>query len=166
MHISNLFIPIITILIITYGLLKRIDIYDSFINGIKEGLTTCLKIFPTIFAMMLAINIFLKSNIINDISNYISFVKYHELLPIILLRPVSGSASLIAMNDIMINCGVDSFLGRIAAVIQGSTDTTIYIISLYFSSVGIKKIKSALLVGLFSDLMCVIFAIISVKILF
>lgn len=166
MHISNLFIPIITILIITYGLIKRIDIYDSFINGIKEGLTTCLKIFPTIFAMMLAINIFLKSNIINDISNYISFVKYHELLPIILLRPVSGSASLIAMNDIMINCGVDSFLGRIAAVIQGSTDTTIYIISLYFSSVGIKKIKSALLVGLFSDLMCVIFAIISVKILF
>ena len=82
------------------------------------------------------------------------------------MRPISGSSSLVILNDILANNGADSYIGRIASVIQGSTDTTIYIIGLYFSSIGVKKIKYSLIIGLLADLICIILAIITVSILF
>lgn len=171
MNISNLIIPLITIIIIIYGLSKKIDIFSSFLVGVKEGLLTTLNIFPTIFAMVIAVNILLKSNIIIDITKHLipilSKVNLNpSLIPLCLLRPISSSSSLVILNDILKIYSPDSMVGRIASVIQGSTDTTIYIISLYFSSVGIKKIKHSLAIGLLVDFLCVIIAIISVNLLF
>jgi len=167
----NYSIPIIVSTILIYGIYKNINIYDEFIKGVEEGLKISLKIFPTIFAMIIAINILLKSNIIKDLTNILTpileFFKFpKELLTLSILRPISGSSALIVCNDILKTEGPDSFLGRVASVIQGSTDTTIYILSLYFSAIGIKKIKYSLIVGLLADLICIILAIITVSIIF
>lgn len=169
--IANLLIPLITIIVIIYGIYKKVDIYESFIKGINEGLKMSLTIFPTIMAMVIAINLLISSNIIIDLTKYLdnffSLLKFpSEILPIALLRPVSSSASLVIMNDILSIYGPDSYLGYIASIIQGSTDTTIYILGMYFSSVGIKKIRYSLIVGLLADLVCVVVAIIVVNFIF
>lgn len=171
MGIANIILPLIVLIIVLYGIYKRIDVFDVFIGGVKEGLSITLQIFPTILAMIVSINIFLKSNILQDITVYLNpifnFLKFpSEILPLAILRPISGSSSLIMLNNILSTYGVNSFAGRVASVIQGSTDTTIYILGLYFGSVGIKKIRYSLLVGLLSDLSCIIIALIVVSILF
>lgn len=168
--IANLLIPLITMTVIIYGLYKKVNIYDSFINGVSEGLKMSLEIFPTIMAMVIAINITTSSGIINYLTEILSYplslIKFpSEILPIALLRPISSSASLIVMNDILKIYGPDSFLGMLASIIQGSTDTTIYILGMYFSSVGIKKIKYSLIVGLLADLSCIIIALIVLNII-
>lgn len=169
--IANLLIPLITIILIVYGIYKKVDIYNSFINGISEGLKMSLSIFPTIMAMVIAINLLINSNILLDLTKYLSgffsLIGFPtEILPIAILRPISSSASLVVMNDILKIHGPDSYLGYVASIVQGSTDTTIYILGMYFSSVGIKKIRYSLLVGLLTDLICVIIAIIVVNIIF
>lgn len=167
----NLIIPIVVMTIIIYGLYQKIEIYEAFLEGVQEGLSMALKIFPTMFTMVIAIDVLVKSNIINDIVviiepvlNILHFPK--ELLSLSIMRPISGTSSLILMNDIFKTYGPDSYLGRIASIIQGSTDTTIYILGLYFSSIGIKKIKYSLIVGLLADLFAIIFSIIIVNLLF
>ena len=164
-------IPLVVLFIVFYGLIKKVEIYDTFLEGVKEGLGIALKIFPTMFAMVMSVDILVKSNILSDITmliepifNVIKFPK--ELFPLAIMRPISGSSSLILMNDVLKTYGPDSYLGRVASVIQGSSDTTIYIISLYFSSIGIKKIKYSLVVGLLADLCGVILSIIIINILF
>ena len=165
---TNLIIPIIVLFIIFYGFIKKIEIYYTFLEGVKEGLKIALKIFPSMFAMVLSVDILIKSNILNDITFFLEpileFLKFPtELLPLAVMRPISGNSSLILMNNIFVKYGVDSSLGRMASVIQGSTDTTIYIISLYYSSVGIKKIKYSLIVGLLTDLCAIILSILTIN---
>lgn len=171
MYIANIILPLIVLLIVLYGIYKKVDVFDVFIDGVKEGLTMTLQIFPTILAMIVSVNIFLKSNLLQDITIYLNpifnLINFpSEILPLAMLRPISGSSSLIMLNNILSTYGVDSFIGRVSSVIQGSTDTTIYILGLYFGSVGIKKIKYSLLVGLLADLSCIIISLIVVSILF
>lgn len=168
---TSIIIPSIVLFIILYGFFKNVSIYDKFLEGVTEGLSLALKIFPTMFAMVISINVLLKSNIINDMTNFISpvlnFIGYpKELISLAIMRPISGSSALVLMDNIFKVNGPDSFVGRVASVLQGSTDTTIYIISLYFSSVGIKKIKYSLIVGLFADLAAVIISIVTVSLMF
>ena len=169
--ISNLIVPIFVLVIIIYGFKKNINIYNEFLLGVEEGLGMALKLFPTMFAMILAIDILIKSSIINDLILFLKpmldFLKFpNELFMLGVMRPISGSSSLVLLNDIFKNFGPDSYLGRVASVIQGSTDTTIYIIGLYFSSVGIKKIKYSLLVGLLADIMAIVLSVIVINLLF
>lgn len=168
---SNIVIPIIVLIIIGYGFRKKINIYEEFLLGVKEGLEMALRLFPTMFAMTLAINILICSNIISDVVVFLKpileLIKFpHELFMLGFMRPISGSSSLVLLNDILKKMGPDSYIGRIASVIQGSTDTTIYIIGLYFSSVGIKKIKYSLIVGLLADVMAIILSIVVISLLF
>ena len=166
MIIAKIIIPVITLIVIIYGLYKKVDIYDEFLNGVKEGLDLSLKICTSIFAMVVAVSVLVKSNIIYDITKLINIKIFpKEILPIVILRPISSSSSLMILNSILSRYGVDSVVGKIAAIITGSTDTTIYIIGMYYSSVKIKKIKHSLIVGLLADLVCVIISIIIVKIL-
>ena len=166
----NFIIPGIVLFIIIYGLIKKIDIYDTFQEGVIEGLKMILKIFPTIFAMSLSINVLISSNLINDLPKYIyPLLKginiNSDLLTIAILRPISGSSALIMLDNILAN-GPDTFVGRVASVLQGSTDTTIYILGLYFSSIGIKKTKYSIIVGLLTDLIAIIISYIVISILF
>lgn len=168
---TNYIIPIIVLTIIIYGFYKKVDLYSSFLNGVKEGLQMVIKIFPTIFTMMISVQVLINSNIINDLTSYLEpifdILKFpKELFALSILRPISGTSSLVVMNDLLKIYTPDSYIGRVASVIQGSTDTTIYILGLYFSSVGIKKTKYALPVGLLADLSAIILSIIVIKLLF
>ncbi|MDD2203019.1 MAG: spore maturation protein [Bacilli bacterium] len=130
-----------------------------------------INLFPYILAMIFSINIIVKSNIIND---FLGLLKPLfdilrvpiEIIPMAIMRPVSGTATLALMNDIFIQYGVDSFLGRLASTIQGSTDTTIYILTLYFGFVGINKIRYAMWVGLAADLIGIVASIVVVSLVF
>ncbi len=167
----NYLIPIIVIIILIYGLYKKVDIFDTFLLGVKEGLKSSINLFPTIFAMIIAINLLTRSGFILDLSNTLKpiFNKISfpvEVLSLAILRPISGSASLSMLSEILSTYGPDSFIGRLASVMQGSTDTTIYIISLYFASIGVKKIRYSLVVGLLSDLISIILSVVIVTLIF
>ncbi len=170
-NISNCIIPIIVLIIVLYALKKRVDIYDTFIDGTKESFDMTLKVFPNLLAMVFGVNIFLKSGVLDFIFNNLkpifSYINVQiEILPMAIMRPISGSASLAILNDIFLNYGPDSFIGTVASIIQGSTDTTFYVLTLYFGSIGIKKIRYAMWAGLFSDLVGIVTAIILGNVLF
>ncbi len=169
--LSKIVIPIFVVAVIFYGFKQKINVYESFLAGAKEGLYITFNIFPAVIAMVFAINIFLDSNFIyfllNSFRGLFNFLHIPlEIMPMALLRPVSGTASLAIMNDIFLRFGPDSYLGRLASILQGCTDTTIYVLALYFSSIGIKKIRYSLGVGLFADLVGIIMAFILTMILF
>ena len=169
--ISKIILPFFILIIIFYGVRKKINVYDVFLDGAKEGLVTTFNIFPAVIAMIFAINIFLDSNVLSFIIGLLKPILGNinipvEIIPMALLRPVSGTASLAIMNDIFISFGPDSFYGRLASILQGCTDTTIYVIALYFGTVKISKIKYSLLVGLFADLVGIIMAIILTNLFF
>lgn len=166
MIISKIIIPLITLIVIIYALYKKVDIYDEFLEGVKEGLNISLNIFPSMFAMIISVTVLVKSNIINDLSSFLSITLFpKEILPIAILRPISSSSSLMILNDILKTFGPDSITGKIASIITGSTDTTIYIIGMYYASVKIKHIKHSLIVGLLADLTCIIISIVIVNII-
>ncbi len=167
----NYFIPVIVIIIIIYGIYKKVDIFETFLVGVKEGMRVSINLFPTIFTMIIAISTLTSSYAIVDLCDVFGtiFDKIgfpSEVFPLAVLRPISGSSSLVILGDILSRYGPDSFVGRVASVMQGSTDTTIYIISMYFASVGIKKIRYSLVLGLLADLISVILSIVMVRIFF
>jgi len=169
--ISSLFIPFLVLIVIIYGIKKKINVYDSFVEGAKEGLPMVVSMFPSLLAMILGINIFTNSGIIDYIFMFLKpffiLIKVPlEILPVAVMRPLSGSFGLALLNEMYNTYGPDSFLSNLTSVIQGSSDTTIYIITLYFGTIGIKKIKYALWVGLLADLVMVIIALIVVPLFF
>ncbi len=169
--ISKIVIPLFVLFIIFYGVKKRVNVYDSFLEGAKEGLIMVFHITPTIVAMVFAVNIFLDSHFIDGILGFLKplfdFINVPiDILPMAILRPISGTASLAIMNDIFTNFGPDSFIGRLASTLQGCTDTTIYVLALYFGSIKVTKTKYSLPVGLFADLMGIIAAFVITFIFF
>ena len=158
--VSYLMLPIMILGIIIYGFIKKCDLYSSFIEGAKEGIKSAIRIFPFTVSMVFAVNIFLHSGFLEYALSFLNGILSPKLspaiLPMALLRPISGSAAMVIMTDIFSTLGPDSFIGRIASTLQGSTDTTFYVITLYFGSVGITKIRYALKAGLFADLIGII----------
>ena len=168
---SNYILPIMVLIVVIHGIMKKINIYDTFIEGAKESFDMVLQMFPGILAMILGVNIFINSGILEFIFNYLKnfflFFKIpFEIFPIILVRPISGNAALALTNSILEQFGPDSFLGRLVSVIQGSSDTTFYVLTLYFGTVGIKKIRYALWAGLIADFIGILIAIGVVNIFF
>jgi len=171
MNISSLIIPLMVLFIILYGIIKKVNIYDEFLIGSTESFGMILKIFPCLLAMILGINIFLKCGILDLLSNVLepifSYIKIPiQVLPMMIMRPISGTSTLAILNNLLIDFGPDSIIGTLGSIIQGSTDTTFYVITLYFGSIGIKKIRYALWAGLFADLIGITASIIITNILF
>lgn len=164
--ICDLILPIMVLIVIVYGLYKKRNIYNDFIEGAKQSFDMILSLFPCILAFVFGINILLNSGIITKLFSFSNLKLPAEIFPMAIMRPISGTSALAILNNIFELSGPDSLAGRIASVIQGSTDTTIYVLTLYFGSIGIKKIKYALWVGLLSDLISIIFSIIIVNLLF
>jgi len=155
--ISSWSIPVIIILILSFALLKRVKIYEKFTEGAAQGIKTALNIFPYLLAMLVAINIFKESGglelmvkLIEPITEKLNIPG--EVLPLLFLRPLSGSGSLSYTGYLLKEYGADSYIGKLASTIQGSTETTFYIVAVYFGSIGIKKYRYAITVGLFADL--------------
>lgn len=164
--ISNIILPLITLIVIIYALYKKVNIYEEFLNGVKEGLKISLDIFPSIFAIIISVTVLVKSNLLHDLISLININLFpKEILPIAILRPISSSSSMMILNEILLTYGPDSLIGKISSIIAGSTDTTIYIIGLYYGCIKIKKIKQSLLIGLLADLTCIIISILIVKML-
>ena len=154
--------------IILYGFLKKVDVYDTFIEGVKESFSMILNLFPTFIAMILAVNLFTNSGVLNFVLSLIKpvldiFNIPAEIFPLAIVRPISGSASLAYLNNIFSTSGPDSFVGLLGSVMQGCTDTTLYVISLYFGSIGIKKIRYSMFAALFADLCGIVASIIVVN---
>lgn len=160
--ISNLIIPIVVLFVLIYAIIKKVAIYDVFIDGAKESFSMILNMFPCLLAMIFAVNMLTKSNIISYMFGFISFIP-KEILPLILMRPISGTSSLAILTSIYETFGPDGFIGTLASYIQGTTDTTFYILTLYFGSIGIKKIKYALWAGLLADLASITISILFVN---
>jgi len=164
-------IPFLISFILVYGWHKRVPVYESFVEGARGGLITVIKILPHLIAMMVAITMFRISGALDLLLKIMEpFIDWFhipaEIVPLALLRPLSGTGSLAIATDIIAQYGPDSLLGKLAATMQGSTDTTLYVLTVYFGAVGIRNGAYALKVGLWSDLAGVIASIIVVYLIF
>ena len=162
-RISALAIPAVICIAALFMLFGKKDYFSHFTSGAKEGLSTSLSILPTLIALMIAINMLSASGLPDALSRSLSPVAERlgiptEILPLLLTRPVSGSASTAAYSSLLARYGADSFPALCASVIMGSTDTMLYIICLYFSSVGIKRTRYAIPAALFVMLFSVFFS--------
>ena len=163
-YISSAAIPIVMLIIIVYGMLEKNKVYDTFVEGAKEGIEVVFNIFPTLIGVFLAVGALRSSGILDLIVDLISPVTNllkipSEIMPLALVRPISGSASTAVATDIMTKFGVDSKIGLIAATIMGSTETTFYTIAIYTSCVGIKKIRFVLAAALIADFVGMLFSV-------
>ncbi len=165
--IASILLAIIIVGFILSGVRKRINVYESFIEGAKEGFTTAVKIIPYLVAILVAIGVFRASGAMDALIDGIGWVvnacggnsDFVGALPTALMKPLSGSGARGMMVDAMTTYGADSFVGRLSCVFQGSTDTTFYILAVYFGSVGIRYTRHAVTCGLLADLAGVIAAI-------
>jgi spore maturation protein B len=155
--ISMWAIPLVIVFIPLYAAFKKVPVYESFTEGAKEGFDTAVKIIPHLVGMMVAISVFRASGAMDAMLGLVRpFFQYigipSEVLPLAILRPITGAGSLAFTTDLMSQFGPDSMIGRIASTVQGSTDTTLYVLTVYFGAIGIRKSRYALKVGLLSDM--------------
>lgn len=155
-YMSNAAVPIIILLIIIYGLVEKSKVFDTFLKGAKDGIKIVVRIFPTLVGLFVAISVLRSSGILEVIINIIKPIINllqipSEVMPLAMLRPISGSASLAVATDIMEEYGVDTKIGLIASTIMGSTETTLYTIAIYAGSIGIKNTRFVLWAALAAD---------------
>ncbi len=157
-NLSAWMIPAIIVFIPLYAALRRkVPVYETFVEGAKDGFGTAINIIPHLVGMMVAISMFRASGalelLLSTVRPLFDWVGIpSEVLPLGILRPLTGAGSLAFTTDLIQNFGPDSMIGRIASTIQGSTDTTLYVLTVYFGAIGIRKSRYALKVGLFSDI--------------
>ena len=165
--VANILLYLIIIVFILSGVRRRINVYDAFIEGAKEGFQTAVRIIPYLVAILVGIGVFRASGTMDMLVDGIAWVvsacggdtDFVGALPTALMKPLSGSGARGLMVDAMTTSGADSFVGRLACIFQGSTDTTFYILAVYFGSVGIRHTRHAVACGLLADLAGVIAAI-------
>ena len=157
-QISLYAIPMIIFIIVGYAfLVKKVKVYEVFCEGAKEGFTTAIRIIPFLVAMLVAIGIFRSSGCIDIMMRVLDPVfsaigMPGEVLPMAIMRPLSGGVATGIMNDLMLTYGPDSLIGRIASTMMGSTETTFYVLAVYFGAVSIRKTRHAVSAGLLADL--------------
>ena len=169
-YISIIAMPTVILLIVFSALREKVNVFDIFLKGATEGVEISLKIFPTLIGLFVAIGMLRSSGIldfitklISPILNYLRFPS--EIVPLALLRPISGSASMAVATDIIKQNGVDSFIGILAAVIMGATETTLYTIAVYTSSVKIKNTRGILIAALAADITGIIVSLLVCRVI-
>lgn len=169
--VSIWIVPLLIAFVLFYGTLKRVPTYEAFVEGGKDGFQIAVDIIPYLVGMLVSIGVFRASGamdgLVHLLQPLLSLVGVPaEVVPQALIRPISGNGALGMMTDILSTHGADSYLGRLASTLQGSTDTTFYIITVYFGAVGIRKIGYSLKVGLIADIAGVIASIVIVTLVF
>ncbi|WP_285889825.1 spore maturation protein [Paenibacillus macerans] len=164
-------VPVMIAFIPLYAYFKKVPVYESFVDGAKDGFSTAIGIIPHLVGMMVAISVFRASGALDMLVGWMAPLLTRlnvppEVLPLGFLRPLTGTGSLAFTTDLIKTYGPDSMIGRIASTIQGSTDTTLYVLTVYFGAVGIKNGRYALKVGLFSDVVGFVAAIVVCVLLF
>lgn len=166
---GNFLIFLVIVIFLVAAHLKKVDVYDSFIDGAKQGFEICIKLIPFLLAMLCAIGVFRASGalelIVDTLRYVIAFLgfdtRFVDAIPTAILKPLSGSGARAMMIETMNTYGADSFSGRLASIMQGSTETTFYVLAVYFGSVGIKHARHAISCGLIADLAGIIAAILT-----
>ena len=158
-------LPSIILLILTLGMIKKVPIYEVFTEGAKDGFKVAVSIIPYLVAIIVAISMLRASGAIEMLAHGLSFVLVKlnipaDVLPLIFVRPLSGSAALGLFSDIATNAGANAYSTKLAAVMVGSSETTFYVLAVYFGAIGISKFRYALWVGLFADIMAAVVSII------
>ncbi|MBM7583389.1 spore maturation protein B [Caldicoprobacter guelmensis] len=169
--ISSFAIPAFIFIVLVYGHLKGVNVYESFVEGAKEGFTTAVKVLPYMVAMFVAIGIFRASGSMGILVSFISPVTEllgvpAQILPLVIMRPISGIASTGILAEIFKVYGPDSFIGRVASTVMGSTETIFYTLSIYFGAVGIKKIRYTLWAALLAEIVGLIASVVVCTIVF
>lgn len=162
---------IIILAIVVYGMVKKVKVYECFVAGAKDGIAICLRIFPYLLAMLVAIAVFRESKALDY---FIALIKPivkliglpPEVVPLVLVKPLSGSGALGVLSDILIKYGADSYIGRLSSVIMGTTETIFYTLTIYFGAVGIKKIRHTLWAAVMADFVAIIMAITLTRFMF
>jgi spore maturation protein B len=157
-------IPILILIVTLYGVAKGVKVYECFIEGAKEGLGICLRIFPYLLAMLVAVNVFRESKALDYLILVLGpVVKLiglpSEIVPLILMKPLSGSGAIGVFTDILKQYGPDTNIGIIASIIMGGTETIFYTITVYYGAVGIKKIRHTLWAAIMADITSIIMAV-------
>lgn len=168
--LSSWLIPLFVATVLLAGWLRGVAVFDEFIEGSKEGLKVTITLLPYLISMIIAIEILSASGALDALTNLLApllaWVNWpKEILPLALLRPMSNSGSLAVTADILRRFGPDSYVGLVASTMQGSTDTTLFIITVYFGAVGIKKIRHALWAGLIADLAAMLASLVFCRLL-
>ncbi len=163
-YISLFSVPLMIALFVGTGLFRKVGVYDCFVEGAKDGLQSIVGIIPPLIGLMVAINMFRASGSLELLSTFFAPVLHllrlpSDVLPLALLRPISGSASTAIVTDIFQNLGPDSAAGKIASVMMGSTETTFYTIAVYFGAVGIKNSRHTLASALTADTVGILLSI-------
>ncbi len=170
-YLAAVTIPSFLAFIPLYGLCKRVDVFASFIEGATEGLTLAARTIPYVVAIFVAIGIFRASGALDILAGLLRpaldpLGLPGEILPLAIVRPLSGSGSFALMAELLERFGPDSYIGRLASTMQASTDTTFYVLSLYFGSVGILSTRHAVPVGLTADIAGFVASALAVKLFF
>jgi spore maturation protein B len=164
-------IPLFLIAIPLYGAIKKVKVYESFVEGAKEGFQMGVRIIPYLVAIMVAVGMLRAAGAIEWLSRVLgpamrTIGMPPEILPLAIMRPLSGSGSLGIVTELMHAHGPDSFIARLGATAYGSTETTFYVLAVYFGSVGIKKVRHAVIAGLCADVVSLIAAVIVCRLVF
>ena len=163
--------PAFACIIVVFGLIKRVPVFDIFLKGAKEGMQILYSIAPTIIGLVFAVDLLRSSGAIDAICNftepvadYLGFPK--EIVPMVLLRPVSGSGSTALLTSLYEQCGPDSFAGRVASVLAGSSETTFYAIAMYFGCIRVRKIRHTLFAAIIADITAAVMSVLTVRLYF
>lgn len=162
--ISTLILPIIILLILSVAIVKKIPVYEEFVSGAKDGFDVAIKIIPYLVALIVAISMFRASGALNLISSWLSpllnyFSINADIVPIMFTRSLSGSATLGLFSELATQYGPEAFITKMAAIMVGSSETTFYVLTVYFGSIGIKKFRYAILTGIIADITGIVLAI-------
>lgn len=163
--ISTYIIPAFLLLIILAALIEKLDVFTLFVDGVNDGLRTVIKIFPSILAITIAINLLTETNVLQILFKPLSYVIAlfkvpQAVIPLIILRPISGSASTAMVLDIFAKFGPDSIEGAISSIIMASSETTFYVLAVFFGSIGIKKHTKVTIAAVVADITAVVLAVI------
>ena len=169
--VSTWSIPFFMVAVPLYGALRKVKVYESFVEGAKGGVLTAVRIIPYLVAMLVAVGMLRAAGAIDMMADalapFLGRLRFPvEILPLAIMRPLSGSGSLGIVTELVSAHGPDSFIGRLAASVYGSTETTFYVLAVYFGAVGIRKTRHAVIAGLTADLASLATAVIICRMAF
>lgn len=164
--ISLYILPVMILTILTLGMAKKVPVYEEFIEGAKDGFKVAVSIIPYLVAIIVAVSMFKASGILDILKNFANSFVPPDIIPIIFTRSLSGSATLGLFSEIAKNLGPDSYVTKLAAIMVGSSETTFYVLAVYFGSIGIKKYRYAILTGIIADITGIVLAILVARLFF
>ena len=171
MNLNNTVVPAVICGILFYGLLKGVDVFECFLQGAREGFQTAVNILPALVALMTCVGMFKASGALDILSHAAAPLARllrlpAEVLPLAILRPISGSGAMVLFNDILAKFGPDSYIGRVASVMEGSSETTFYTIAVYYGATRVTKTRHTLPAALTADITGVVMSAVMVRLVF